>query len=292
MAADCLVKIYATVEIGSAAEPFVECHADDVAVFVVGAPAVNRQQCAAINLEAELAHMRDIEGTYAVDEVVCSGHVAPGAELVDLDTDRMDDVVDAVLHDDAPGACDIHFDGEAGSSLETVGCVGDATVFAENACAANRAADDGDIVEPFACTTQREVIRPVLRRDGIAETHQREVLFFGENVDGVEKINPVRFAREIVGERGRFREIAVAVLAARKRPRDSRTRVHLCEICEVEADIERFACDNIECDFVAQDFFTRGDCSGSAAAERDGNRRVCNAARCIGGMLRGLLTSC
>ena len=195
MAADCLVKIYATVEIGSAAEPFVECHADDVAVFVVGAPAVNWQQRAAINLEAELARMRDVEGTYAVDKVVCSGHVAPGAELVDFDTDRMDDVVDAVLHDDAPGACDIHFDGEARGPLETVGCVGDAAVFAENACAAYRAADDGDIVEPFACTTQRKVIGPVLRRDGIAETHQREVLFFGENVDGVEKINPVRVAR-------------------------------------------------------------------------------------------------
>ena len=38
-----LVKIDAAVKIGGGTEPFVERHADDVAVFVVGAPAVNRE---------------------------------------------------------------------------------------------------------------------------------------------------------------------------------------------------------------------------------------------------------
>ena len=195
MSADCLVKVYTTVEIRCGAEPFVECRADDIAVFVVGAPAVNREERAAINLEAELARVRDIERAHAVDEVVGRRHVAPGAELVDFYADRVDDVVDAVLHDDRAGACDIHFNRESRGAFETVSGVGDATVFAEDARAANCATDDGDIVEPFACTTQREVIGPVLRRNGIAEAHQRKILFFGENVDGVEEINPVRFAR-------------------------------------------------------------------------------------------------
>ncbi len=38
-----LVKIDAAVKVGSGAEPFVERHTDDVAILVVGAPAVNRQ---------------------------------------------------------------------------------------------------------------------------------------------------------------------------------------------------------------------------------------------------------
>ena len=208
------VEIYATVKIGGGAEPFVECRADDVAVFVVGAPTVNGEERAAVNLESELARVRDVERTHAVDEVVSGGHVAPGAEFVDFYADRVDDVIDTVLYDDRAGACDIHFDGETRGSLKAVGRVGDATVFAENARAAYRAADDGNIVETFARATEREVIGPVLCRDRIAETHQREVLFFGENVDGVEEINPVRFAREIVGERSGFCKIAVAVLAA------------------------------------------------------------------------------
>ncbi len=177
--------------------------------------------------------MRDVERTYAIDQVVCSGHVAPRAELVDLDTDGMDDVVDAVLDDDSVCACDIHFNRETCGSLETVGRIGDAAVFAEDARAAYCATDNGDIVETFACTTQRQVIGPVLRRNGIAETHQREILFFGENVDGVEEINPVRFACQVVRECRGLCEVPVAVLAARKRPRDGRACVHLCEICEV-----------------------------------------------------------
>ena len=249
--ADGFVEIDATVEIGGGSQPFVECRADDVAVFVVGAPAVNREERAAVNLEAEFAGMRHVKRTHSVDEVVCRGHVAPGAELVDFDTDRMDDVVDAVLHDDRTGACNVHFDGEARSAFETVGGVGDAAVFAQNACAANGAPDDGDVVESFAGATEREVIGPVLRRDGIAKADEREVLFFGENVNRVEKVNPVCFTREVVGECFVFCKIAVAVLAARKRARNCCTGVHLCEICEVHAYVKCFACGHVECDFVA-----------------------------------------
>ena len=193
VAADGFVEIDATVEIGGGSQPFVECGADDVAVFVVGAPAVNREERAAVNFETEFAGMRHVKRTHSVDEIVCRGHVAPRAEFVDFDTDRMDDVVDAVLHDDRAGACNVHFDGEARSAFETVGGVGDAAVFAQNACAANGAPDDGDVVESFAGATEREVIGPVLRRDGIAKADEREVLFFGENVNRVEKVNPVCF---------------------------------------------------------------------------------------------------
>lgn len=50
-----LVEVYATIEIWCGAEPFIECRANDVTVFVVGAPAVNREERAAVNLETELA---------------------------------------------------------------------------------------------------------------------------------------------------------------------------------------------------------------------------------------------
>ena len=44
--------------------------------------------------------MLDVERADSVDEVFGRGHVAPGAELVDFNTDRVDDVVDAMLYDD------------------------------------------------------------------------------------------------------------------------------------------------------------------------------------------------
>ncbi len=246
VSADGFIEVYATIEIGCGAEPFVESRADDVAVFVVGAPAVNRQQRAAVNFEAELACMRDVKCADTVDEIVCGGHVAPGAELVDFDTDRVDNVIDAVLHDDRAGASNIHFDGEACGAFEPVGGVGDAAVFAQNACTADCTADDGDIVESFAGAAEREVIGPVLRSDRIAKADEREILFFGENIDCIEEVNPVRIACEVVGELFVFREVAVAVLAARKRSRDCRSGVHLCEISEVKADIECFACGYVE----------------------------------------------
>ena len=56
-----LVEVYASVKIWCGAEPFVECSADDVTIFVVGAPTVNREERAAVYLEAELARMRDVE---------------------------------------------------------------------------------------------------------------------------------------------------------------------------------------------------------------------------------------
>ena len=246
MSANGFVEVYAAVEIGGGSEPFVKCRADDVAVFVVGAPTVNREESSAINFEAELAGMRDVECADTVDEVVGCWHVAPGAKFVDFDTDRVDDVVDAVLHDDATCSCNVHFDGEAGGAFETVGGVGDAAVFAQNASAAHGAADDGYVVVTFAGATKREVIGPVLCRDGIAEADECEIFFFGENIDCIEKVNPVCFAREVVGERCAFGEVSVAVLAARKRARDGCACVHLCEICKVHAYIDYFACGYIK----------------------------------------------
>ena len=233
MTADCFVKVNATVEIGCCSEPFVECGADNVAVFVVGAPAVNREERAAVNLEPEFACMRDIKRTDTIDEVVCGGHVAPRAEFVDFNADRVDNVIDSVLHDDSAGACNVHFNRESRGAFEAVGGISDATIFAQNASAADCATDDGDVIETFAGAAERQVIGPVLRGDGIAEADERKVFFFGENVDGIEKVNPVCFAREVVGEACAFGKIAIAVLAARKRARDGRTCVHLCEICEV-----------------------------------------------------------
>ena len=52
MTADSFVEVYATIEIVCGSEPFVESGADDVAIFVVGAPAVNWEERAAVNLEA------------------------------------------------------------------------------------------------------------------------------------------------------------------------------------------------------------------------------------------------
>ena len=274
VAAYCLVEVYAAVEIGCGAEPLIECHADDVAVFVVGAPAVNRQQRAAVDFETELARVRDVERADAVDEVVGRGHVAPRAELVDFHADRVNDVVDAVLHDDSACACHVHFDREARGALQAVCRIRDAAVFAENARAAHRATDNRNVVEALACATQREVVGPVLRRNGIAKTDECEILLFGEDVDRIEEVYPVRFAREIVGECRGFCEVAVAVLAARKRARDCRACVHLRKVGEVEAHVECFACGHVECNFITQDFFARGDCGGCAAAEGDGGRNI------------------
>lgn len=182
----------------------------------------------------------------------------------------MDDVVDAVLYDDGTCTGDVHFDGEARGALKAVSRISDAAVFAENARAAYCATDNRNVVEPFAGAAEREVIGPVLCGDGIAKAHQRKVFLFGENVDGVEEINPVRFACEIVGECCRLREVAVAVLATRKRARDGRSGVHLCETSEVKAHVECFACGYVERDFVTQDFFACGDGGRSFARERDG----------------------
>lgn len=224
--------------------------------------------------------MRNVERAHPVDEVVCRGHVAPRAEPVHLDSDRVDDVVYTVLHYDCAGTCDVHLDGEARGALQAVCRIRDAAVFPQDARAAYRAPDNRHVVEPLAGTAQREVVGPVLSGDRIAEAYEREVLLFGEDVDRIEEVNPVRLAREIVGEFGRFREVAVAVLAARKRTRDSRARVHLREAREVQAHVESLARGHVECDFVAQDFFARGDGAGGAPSERDGDRRIFGL-RCV-----------
>ena len=218
--------------------------------------------------------MHNVERANTVDEVVGRGHVAPGAELVDFDTDWVDDVVYTVLHDDGACSGDIHFDGEAGCALQAVCRIRDAAVFPQDARTAYGTPDNRHVVEAFAGATQREVVGPVLRRDRIAKTDEREVLLFGEDVDCIEEVDPVCFTREVVGEVCRLREVAVAVLAARERARDGRAGVHLREVCKVEAHVKCFACGDVECDFVAQDFFARGDCSGSAAAECNGDRRI------------------
>ena len=150
----------------------------------------------------------------------------------------------------------------------------DAAVFPQDARATYGAPDNRHVVEAFSGTAEREIVGPVLRRDGIAKTDEREVFLFGKDVDCIEEIYPVRFACEVIGEACRLREIAVAVLAARKRARDGRAGVHLREACKVEAHVKCFACGDVECDFVAQDFFARGDSSGSAAAECNGDRRI------------------
>ena len=218
--------------------------------------------------------MRDVKCANAVDEVVCCGHVAPGAEFVDFNADGVDDVVDAVLYDNRAGASNIHFNGESRGAFEAVGGIGDATVFTQNACTADCTADDGDIVESFAGAAEREVIGPVLCRDGIAEADECEIFFFGENIDCIEEVNPVCFAREVIGECYAFGEISVAVFASRKRACDCRAGVHLCEISEVKADIECFACGHVEWNFVAQDFFARGNCGCGATAKSDGGWMV------------------
>lgn len=221
--------------------------------------------------------MHNVERAYAVDKVVGRGHVAPGAEPVDLDSDRVDDVVYTVLHDDGAGTGDVHLDGEAGGALQAVCRIRDAAVFAQNSRAANRTPDNRHVVVALAGTAQREVVGPVLRRDGIAEAHEREVLLLGEDVDRVEEVDPVRFAGEIVGEACRLREVSVAVLAARERARDCRARVHLREAREVQAHVESLARGHAKCDFVAQNFFASGNCARGAPAERDGGRRIFRA---------------
>ena len=95
------------------------------------------------------------------------------------------------------------------------------------------------------------MVWPVLSGNRISEAYEREVFFFSKDINCIEEVNPVRFAREIVGECGGFCKIAIAVLAARKRTRDCRACVHLREACEVQAHVESLACSYIECDFVA-----------------------------------------
>ena len=219
--------------------------------------------------------MCNVERTHAVNQVIGRGHIAPGTELVDLDTYRVNNVVDAVLHNRRAGPSHVHLDRESRGALEPIGRVSNATVFSQNAGAAHRATDNRHVVKTLACTTQRQVIGPVLRRNGIAKTHQRKILFFGKNVDGIQEVNPVRFARQVVRQRRGFCKIAVAVLAARKRARDCRACVHLREVCEVEAHVESFTRGYVECDFVAQDFFARGDGAAGVPAEGDGDRGVC-----------------
>ena len=72
----------------------------------------------------------------------------------------------------------------------------------------------------------------------------------------------------------RLGEIAVAVLAARKRACDGRAGVHLREVAEVHAHVKRFARSDVKRDFVAQDFFTCGDGAEGVAIERDRGRDI------------------
>ena len=141
--------------------------------------------------------MFDVELAHAFDKVLGRRHVAHRAERVDIHAHRMDDVVDAVLDDHVTRPCHIHLDGETRFALQAVGLVGDAVVLAQDACAAHRTSDDRHVMPSVVPGTIGKVVGPALRRDGVAIAHQCMVLLLGQDVDGVEKVEPVGVSGQV-----------------------------------------------------------------------------------------------
>ena len=218
--------------------------------------------------------MFDIELAHAFDKVLGRRHVAHGAERVDIHAHRMDDVVDAVLDDHVTRPCHIHLDGETRFALQAVGLVGDAVVLAQDARAAHGTSNDRHVMPAVVPGTIGKVVGPALCRDGVAIAHQRMVLLLGQDVDGVEKVEPVGVSRQVKRQHLGIGVVTIRELALRQWPRHQRARIHLRITAQVNAyldDVARIDCQRY---LIALHFPARSNVHTSGAIESDGHRSI------------------
>lgn len=207
-----LVEINASIEDVACAEPCVELLTEGIALLIVGAPAVDREESAAIHLETELAGVRDIDILRSFNHILKRWHIAPWTEWIDVRTYRMDDIVYSVLNDNGSSTRHVELDRESSSTLETVSRVCDTVVLAKDACTAHGTTNDRHVAITLVPCTKSEIVRPTLRCDGIAIAHESVVLLIGEDINGVKEIEPVGIACKVEWESGLRCKVAIAVL--------------------------------------------------------------------------------
>ena len=66
---------------------------------------------------------------------------------------------------------------------------------------------------PAIPCTQGEIVRPALRRYGVAITNKRVVLFLSKDIYSVKKIEPVGVARKVERQFVSLGKIAVGILS-------------------------------------------------------------------------------
>ena len=92
----CLVEIDTAVALVVGADPVIDGTAQLLTERCVGAPAVNRQKGSEIDAVMKLSGFLDIP-FQTIDQFGGSRQIAHGTERIDVGSDRMDDIVDALL---------------------------------------------------------------------------------------------------------------------------------------------------------------------------------------------------
>ena len=221
-----------------------------------------------------MAGVLDIELPHTFDEVFSGGHIAHGAERIDIDTHRMDDVVDSMLDDHIACTRHIHLDRETCLALQSVSLIGDAIVLTQDARTAHRTTDDGHIVQTFLPRTVSQVVGPALRSYRIAIAHQRMVLLFGQNIDGVEEIEPVGVPGQVERQHLGIGIVAIRELALRERSCHQCTCIHLRIAAQINAYLDGIS--GIYCQryLIALNLFAWRNVDTPGPIESDGYRTI------------------
>ena len=137
-----LVKVYTSVKQRRSAQPLIKLIPDAIPLSVISAPPLNGQERAAPHLQPEIPCVTNIYVRHTTNQIGDCGHITPRAERVGLDTNWVDDVIDAMLNDNGRRASHIHLNGEARSPFKSIGLICDAIVLPEDSRAAHRSAND------------------------------------------------------------------------------------------------------------------------------------------------------
>ena len=202
-----------------------------------------------------------------VDQFGGSRQITHGTERIDVGSDRMDDVIDALLDDDGIRTGGWNFVGKTVGSLKTVGVVGDTVVLAQNTRTACRTADHRGMVAPFFDEAQRQIVRPCLCGDGISVADNGMTIFLCQNIDVAKKIEPVCRLGGGKGQRFAVRLVAVGKIAAGQWTCDQHGGLHGSVAVKIQADAERLTGRYRKGECVARGGCTRCQCDGTAAVK-------------------------
>ena len=152
----------------------------------------------------------------------------------------MDDVVDALLDDNGIRAVGRHFMLKAFCAHQPVGFIRQAVIFAQNPRSAGGAADDGSVLKAVFAATELQIIRPILRGDGVAITDDGAVLRRSTHGHIAEEVGQLRLAGCVHRNIEVLRFVAVGVQPAGQRAAGEYDAAHEREITQIEADKQPF----------------------------------------------------
>ena len=126
---------YAAIDFIGCTNPCVDLISQGFTELCIGAPAGNGQQSSDVNTQPLFSGNLHIE-PQSLNQILCAWQITPRSKRIDIGSNRMNDVVDAVLDDYRICAGYFYLPWKSGGTFQSVGIIRDIVVLPQNACAA------------------------------------------------------------------------------------------------------------------------------------------------------------